>query len=493
MTRLHLLPFFICGLVMLSLLVSSCRSLPAGMSAKSELLPLHNGQLWVDNTAVDNKGERHIEQEIFDELLRLIAQAEQIVFIDMFLFNDFQGETPEKHRAIADELTQALIAKKTSHPTMPVVLITDPFNHLYGGIINEQLRALEEAGVHVVSTNLTALPDSNKSWSGIWRLFFQWWGNNPDKGWLPNPVGPGKVTLRTYLALINFKANHRKTLVVDEQEQWTAMITSANPHDGSSAHSNTAITMSGDAALAVLQSEQAVLAFSAPELLEEIHWPKGLAPETIASTISSPAANTNSQVQLITEQKIEAALMKAVTSAQPGDTIWIEVFYFSHMKLQQALLDAHQRGVAVAVILDPNKDAFGRKKNGVPNRQVAAKFQRHGVPVRWCNTHGEQCHSKWLLKQQQNGEAELILGSANFTRRNLKGLNLETNVRVLAPQDDAIISRAVALYQHRWHNKPFDEAVGERLYTVEYEQYEDNSRLRKAMYWFMEKTGWSTF
>jgi len=28
-------------------------------------------------------------------------------------------------------------------------------------------------------------------------------------------VGEGSVTLRTYLALLNFKANHRKTLIID--------------------------------------------------------------------------------------------------------------------------------------------------------------------------------------------------------------------------------------------------------------------------------------
>lgn len=493
MTRLSLLPLFFVALIVVSLLVASCRQMPVGMNTESALLPLENGQLWADNTAVGNQGTRHIEQEIFTEFFRLIEQAKRMVFIDMFLFNDFQGDTPEEHRALAEELTTALVAKKQASPDMPVILITDPFNHLYGGLINQQLEQLKQAGVLVVSTDLTALPDSNKSWSGIWRLLFQWWGNNPKRGWLPNPVGPGKVTLRTYLALINFKANHRKTLVVDEGERWTALVTSANPHDGSSAHSNTALTFSGLAALAVLQSEQAVLGFSAPDALNNTPWPEGLTPQALATTLADTPTHEGSHVQLLTEQKIEKALLHAVNSAQTGDTLWIEVFYFSHMKLTQALLAAHERGVQVKVILDPNKDAFGRKKNGVPNRQVAAKLHQQGIAVRWCNTHGEQCHSKWLLKQTPTGATELILGSANFTRRNLSNFNLETNVRLVGHADDTVLARAKQLYEHRWANQPFAPAEGERLYTVDYEEYEDDSRLRKALYWLMEKTGWSTF
>src|SRR5699024_11031033 len=259
---------------------------------------------------------------------------------------------------------------------------------------NAYLAQLREADIAVVTTELTALPDSNPSWSVVWRACCQWFGNKADAGWLPNPVGDGKVSLRTYLALINFKANHRKTLVVDEGDTWTALVTSANPHDGSSAHSNTALAASGPIALAVLQSEQAVLKFSAPDLLTQTPWPTGTSPQALTQLKAQQEAPP--YIQLITEGAIEKALLNAINSAKAGEKLWVEVFYFSHIKLQRALVKAHQRGVEVKVILDPNKDAFGRKKNGIPNRQVARKLRQAGIPVRWCNTHGEQCHSKWL-------------------------------------------------------------------------------------------------
>ena len=49
-------------------------------------------------------------------------------------------------------------------------------------------------------------------------------GNNPEKGWLPNPFGDEKITLRSYLNLFNFKANHRKTVVVDTDAGWTSKM-----------------------------------------------------------------------------------------------------------------------------------------------------------------------------------------------------------------------------------------------------------------------------
>ncbi|HAB05955.1 MAG TPA: hypothetical protein DCE35_11350, partial [Alcanivorax sp.] len=50
---------------------------------------------WVDQAAADSQGEprRHFDQAIFDEFFRLIDQAEKLVVVDMFLFNDMAGAT----------------------------------------------------------------------------------------------------------------------------------------------------------------------------------------------------------------------------------------------------------------------------------------------------------------------------------------------------------------------------------------------------------------
>ena len=63
-----------------------------------------------------------------------------------------------------------------------------------------------EAPVH-----LSALRDGSGLYALLWRLLVQPFGNSPG-GLLPNPFGSGRVSFRTYLSLLNFKANHRKTL-----------------------------------------------------------------------------------------------------------------------------------------------------------------------------------------------------------------------------------------------------------------------------------------
>ncbi len=72
-------------------------------------------------------------------------------------------------------------------------------------------------------------------------------------------------------------------------------------------------------------------------------------------------------------------------------------------------------------LLDPNKDAFGRQKNGFRTVKLRLSLTMPGITVRWCNTQGEQCHSKMILKRHAQ-EAELILGSANFYRTEFEEL-----------------------------------------------------------------------
>mgnify|MGYP003643799902 CR=1 FL=1 len=458
------------------LMTSGCqafRPLPEGLSIASPPRDLQQAELLIDQTYVTSSGERVSEQQVFDEVLRLIAQARKLVLVDMFLFNDFAGK--DSYRPLSAELTAALVQAREQYPQMPVVLITDPFNTLYGGIRNGHLEQLQAAGVSVVMTDLSQLPASNPTWTGIWTLCCSYLGNSTEGGWLPNPVGEGKVTLRSYLHLINFRANHRKTLVVDEGANWTGLVTSGNPHDASSRHSNNALRFSGAAALDLLASEIAVLRFSSE--IDTADWP--VAP---AST-----ATTDTQLQVLTEAAIRDALLRMVDSAQSGDKLDLEVFYFSHRPLIEALIRAQLRGVQLRVLMDANRDAFGREKNGVPNRQVAWDLHEEGIDVRWCATQGEQCHRKWLRLDRADGSSELITGSANFTRRNLDDLNLETSVRLLAPAQQPVMQAAREQFERSWSNPNGEQ------HSLPYAEFADHSRWRYGLYRFMEFSGISTF
>ena len=79
-------------------------------------------------------------------------------------------------------------------------------------------------------------------------------------GWIKNLMatdGPD-VTVRSYLKLLNVKANHRKVVVSEK----TAIVSSGNIHDASAYHSNIAFEVTGPIIGDILQSEQAVLDIS---------------------------------------------------------------------------------------------------------------------------------------------------------------------------------------------------------------------------------------
>lgn len=448
------------------------RALPDQLSLSLPWRPAQNVQWLSDQTWQTASGERLSRQQIFDQVLEIIDQARRLVVLDMFLFNEFAGQ--HGYRPLSSELAGALIRARENHPDLEVVLITDPFNTLYGGVRNPHLEALQAAGITVVMTPLERLPASNPLWTGLWALCCQFLGNSTEGGWLPNPVGPGKVTLRSYLHLINFRANHRKTLIADAGDSWTALVTSGNPHDASSRHSNQALRFDGPAALDLLYSEQAVTRMAS---LDTRHWPTPPAEEPV----------TGPRLRILTEGAIQRALLETVNDARPGDRLDLEVFYLSHRPLLKALISAHERGVELRVLLDPNRDAFGREKNGIPNRQAAWDLHRAGIPVRWCNTSGEQCHRKWLRLDRADGSSELISGSANFTRRNLDDLNLETDVQLHAHRDYHPMAQAREEFERLWSNV---EGVS---YSLDYEVFADHSRFRYGLYRVMEASGLSTF
>lgn len=435
-----------------------------------------------DETWLDQNGERHSSQRIFDEILSMIDQAQRLLVLDVFLFNDFAvGANGDDFRPLSSELTEALVRQKRRHPGLDAVVITDPLNTFYGGLDASHFDRLRQAGVSVVISDLNRLRASNPLWSGIWHLGPRWLDNNAEGGWLPNALGPGKVTLRSYLALLNFNANHRKTLVVDSGESWAGLVTSANPHDASSLHGNVALRFEGGAALDLLASERSVARWSGVSLPEP----------TLATTDDTDGTP---RLQVLTEGAILDALMATVKRAGSGDRLDIAIFYLSHRPLIAGLKDAHRRGVRLRILLDPNRDAFGLDKGGIPNRPVAQELDEAGIEVRWCVTLGEQCHSKLLLLRPSleahnhlGSEAELLLGSANFTRRNLEDFNLETSVRLVGPSDTPAIIDAQAFFDRRWTSTP------ERRTSEPFEAQGDVSIWQTLRYRIMEATGLSTF
>jgi HKD family nuclease len=140
------------------------------------------------------------------------------------------------------------------------------------------------------------------------------------------------------------------------------------------------------------------------------------------------------------------------------------------------------------VILDPNKDAFGFEKNGIPNRQAAAELLKksgNNIQIRWYLTHGEQYHTKVMAVHRQD-RTVLIGGSANYTRRNLDNYNLEANLMVTVKESDPLAAEFMDYFNRIWDNR-------DGIFTGDYSEYADNSLWKTVIYRFQEKTGLCTF
>lgn len=442
-----------------------------------------------DETFVSASGTRVSNQVIWDRVYTLISNAEHVVFLDMFLYNDFSGAARStSSRPLSRELTEVLLEKRVQSPLLPITLVTDPINTVYGGATSSYFSRLQSSGILVVETDLEQLRDSNLLWSAFWRPFISWTGNTASGGLFPHPFASDgqKVSLRSWLELLNFKANHRKLLIADAQVKPSknakatttvvTLVSSANPHDGSSAHGNVALQIDRAIWQDALENERVVVNLSGGGL------------PVMGHDFVEPEATGSIKVSLLRDEAIREKALSFIAETQKGDAIDIEMFYLSEREVVDALTDASARGVRVRLILDPNKDAFGHEKNGIPNRPVAKELvsrSRGDIAVRWCDTHGEQCHAKLLMGKTATSSFMLV-GSANFTRRNIGGYNLEASVSAESDVPFTAWKDAQSHFDRLWSN----EGGG---YTTDYEVYQDETIWKGSLYRMMEMSGLSSF
>ena len=441
------------------------RPLPSGTSILGPYHAAPDVEFLYDLTFVRD-GEQVVEQQIFDRILRMIDQAERFVLIDMFLFNDEHGGDRD-YIPLTNRLTDRLVSKRLQSPEIPVTFVTDEINTFYGAYRPAHFTELEDAGVDVVLTDLTKLRDSNPAYAAVWRVFLQWFGTS-GPAFLPHPLTSRgqKVTARSYLRLFNMKANHRKVIVTDKE----CLVTSANPHDASSFHSNIAWVARGGICRDIVDSERRIAEFSGTSL------------PTMTNLTSGDDLGGDVRARFVTEGKIRERVLSKIESVQPGDSIDVAMFYLSDRGIVRGLRRVAGAGAVVRLILDSNKDAFGRQKGGIPNRQVAYELDAmDGTEVRWYSTHGEQFHTKLVIVKQPL-EYTIFGGSANLTRRNLKNFNLEADLEVVVPRGHSLIDRVDRYYARIWNNEG-----GE--FTVPYDAYRDSSWIKKWIYRIQERTG----
>lgn len=229
------------------------KPLPPGLSAGSPAYKVDKVAFWHDLTYQDSSGKRAREEQILPRILQIIGESRQFLVIDMFLFNDYT-HTDQQFPKVSRKLADKLIAQKAAYPGIEIVFITDEVNTNYGSAPNPLLEEMKAAGIKVIMTDIDSLRDSTPAYSAVWRTFIQWFGQS-GKGWIPNLMASGgpDITARSYLKLLNVKANHRKVILSEN----TALISSGNVHDASAYHSNIALEVQGPVLADILESEQA--------------------------------------------------------------------------------------------------------------------------------------------------------------------------------------------------------------------------------------------
>ena len=442
-----------------------------------------------DVTSADVFGAPVVRQQIFDVMLDTIAGARQFIVVDFFLFNGHRGaagDTPP-HRALSAELRDALLARKRALPGLTVLVISDPINDVYGSIPSPDLAALRDAGIEVVVIDLDELRDSNFIYSAFWRLTMKWWsGDGSGDGWLPNPLagGPEEVTFGAWARLLNFKANHRKVLIADDGKGGlTGIVTSANPHDASSRHSNVALKLSGAALQPLLESELA--------LARESGWDSGWQPPPLAP--APPIANpvNAARVQVLTEgrdRRGHPAQLRADPRRRQHRHRDVLSIRSQRHRGPDRRRQAWRRGAGDP---RPQQGRFRSREERYPEplggrgagRRLRRSDQAALVP-----------HARRAVPRQARGDAHRrrILVHAGIGQPHppqLGDYNLEANIAVSVPPAAELAVSIGTWFEMLWSNK----GPPDLEYTADFGTYADPAQGTYWLYRLMETTGMCTF
>lgn len=459
------------------------KPLPEGLNYRSNPYSIAEGDIefLYDLTYEDSLGNIIYEQEIFDTIDSLVSEAQKYILMDMFLFNSFKGPGKYAYRELTPLLTDRLIKQKNNTTELRIDFITDPLNTIYGGYKAPELQLLRDNNVNVIITDMRKSRDNVYVYSPVWRTFIQWFGNNDEKGWLRNPLllGGEKVTLRSYLAFANFKANHRKVFVVDSGNRMVSLITSHNTHSASSDFSNVGLLVKGDIYKDILFSEKSIAEFSNGHL-----------------ELSSEAAeslkddNLPYKVTFLTEMQIYKELVNSFSNLGSGDSLKIAAFYLSKRDIIRSILRASRNGADIKIILDPNRHGFGYEKYGTPNQPVAhelLKKSKNNIQLRWYHTHGEQFHTKFNYIKYIDGSSKVILGNSNLTKKNLGGYNLEAEFVVEGTSSAPLMNEINDYFERMWNN------LDGNVYTVDYNVLKDESIIKRFRYRIGEAIGTAVY
>jgi phosphatidylserine/phosphatidylglycerophosphate/cardiolipin synthase-like enzyme len=115
-------------------------------------------------------------------------------------------------------------------------------------------------------------------------------------------------------------------------------------------------------------------------------------------------------------------------------TLDIAMFTLTDTAVVSAMEQAHARGVAVRVLLDPSER---------PSDASAASLRAHGVPLRLYASTGEKLHAKAAI----GDGASVVLGSANWT---VSGFEHNHELDISIPANPAVAAAFEEQFASDW-------------------------------------------
>jgi hypothetical protein len=472
----------------------SDRRLPPGLhiAGSWEGLPASDIRFLHDLSAADARGTPLNERQIDAELLRMLARAKEIVVVDTGLFGDLPAAGPRAPHlrtapAIAAAITDALLKARHDQPSLQVLLVVDPAS-IELSTTPGPIERLRDAGIDVVAVDTDRLRAPNAAFVAFWQLCCGWWSHGKGAGSWPNPigVGPPGVAMGLWGRTPGYQRSHRQLMIADDGAGNLDGIVFSRPLNAEAAlHSATALHVSGSALEAALESEFALAQFSG--------WTAGGAMQARSQRLAERArqavASTHdlARARVLSEALLGETLVSLIDATGRQDSIDIAALYLSQRELVRALLDAAHRGVAIRILLDPNKDGYGYERSGLPNRVVASELVADSdgaVRVRWYRTHGEQFSAGFLLIRSP-ARTVLGVGTAQLCRSDLDDFNAAAAVLVQLPADSVAVSEALTWFDTLWFNR----ASGGIEYSSDADVYADASQIHYWQYRLFEASG----
>lgn len=170
-------------------------------------------------------------------------------------------------------------------------------------------------------------------------------------------------------------------------------------------------------------------------------------PLPVAKEVEGGESLVNSAASELGQKSNLAMVLRNISEAK--ESIHAEMFVLSDRSVIKGLIDAHNRGVDVKVLLDPNGAGEGSWN---PNGRTFETLKKAGVPVKWYDVDTsvqEKLHAKWAVFDGN----EVINGSANWS---YKGLNVNREIASNVV-DKGVASAFEKQFDYDWNNKGLDK------------------------------------